>query len=138
MPTTSFLGTGWSFPPTFDKNTASVAMTSDEQDIQCSLQILLSTRQGERVLLPDYGCDLEPLVFEPMSTTFNTYIKNLVETAVQTYEPRITLNSVNLATDQEVQGIILIEVDYTVKATNSRFNLVFPYYKTEGTLLPAR
>jgi phage baseplate assembly protein W len=113
-------------------------MTSDEQDIQCSLQILLSTRQGERVLLPDYGCDLEPLVFVPLSSTFNTYIKNLVETAVQTYEPRITLNSVNLATDQEVQGIILIEVDYTVKATNSRFNLVFPYYKTEGTLLAAR
>jgi phage baseplate assembly protein W len=135
MSTTSFLGTGWSFPPTFDRNTGSVAMTSDERDIQCSLQILLSTRQGERVLLPDYGCNLEPLMFEPMSTTFNTYIQNLVETAILTYETRITLNSVTLSTDGEVQGLILIEVDYTVKSTNSRFNRVFPYYKTEGTPL---
>ena len=110
-------------------------MTSDAQDIQCSLQILLSTRQGERVLLPDYGCDLDPLVFEPMSTSFNTYIKNLVQTAIVTYESRITLNNVNLSTDQELEGVILIELDYTVNATNSRFNLVFPYYKTEGTPL---
>jgi hypothetical protein len=135
MASTTFLGTGWSFPPTFDKNTGSVAMTSDAADIHASLQILLSTRQGERVMVPAYGCNLEPLVFEPMSTSFNTYIKNLVETAVMTYEPRITLNNVSLSTDQAVQGIILINVDYTIKSTNSRFNMVFPYYKTEGTPL---
>jgi len=107
-------------------------MTSDAADIQCSLQILLSTRHGERVLLPGYGCDLEPLVFEPMSTTFNTYIQNLVQTAITNYEPRITLNSVSLSTDQAVDGVILLAVDYTIKSTNSRFNMVFPYYLNEG------
>lgn len=132
MASSSFLGTGWSFPPTFDRTLGQVIMTSDAADIQASLQILLSTRHGERVLLPEYGCDLEPMVFESMSTSFITYVQNLIQTSITNYEPRITLNSVNLVTDQAADGILLVELDYTIKSTNSRFNMVFPYYLTEG------
>jgi phage baseplate assembly protein W len=131
----SFLGTGWSFPPTFDAGTGTVVMTSDEVDIQLSLQILLSTRQGERVMIPDYGCNLDKMVFEPMTTTFKTYISEMIRTAILYYEPRIDLNSVKIDDSRETEGVILIILDYTVRTTNSRFNFVYPYYKNEGTEL---
>jgi len=131
----SFLGTGWSFPPTFDTGTGTVVMTSDEADIQLSLQILLSTRQGERVMVPDYGCNLDKMVFEPMTTTFKTYISEMIRTAILYYEPRIDLNSVKIDDSRETEGVILIILDYTVRTTNSRFNFVYPYYKNEGTEL---
>lgn len=129
----SFLGTGWSSPPQFSKMNSSVEMTSDETDIQRSLQILLSTRKGERVMLPDYGCNLDEMLFEPMTTTFKTYISDMVKTSILYYEARIDLNSVTVDDSNELQGIISLEIDYTVRTTNSRFNYVFPYYKTEGT-----
>ena len=129
----SFLGTGWGFPPQFDNNAAQVGMLSDEEDIQSSLEILLSTRLGERVMRPDYGCNLDELVFEPLTTTFKTYIKDLISTAILYYEPRIEVNKIDLDDTGELDGRILIVIDYTVSATNSRFNFVFPFYKNEAT-----
>jgi phage baseplate assembly protein W len=129
----SFLGTGWDFPPSFSKTSGQVELISDEVDIQSSLEILLSTRQGERVMRQDYGCNLDELVFEPLTTTFKTYIKDLIATAILYYEPRIDVNKIDLDSTGELDGRILITVDYTVRATNSRFNFVFPFYKTEQT-----
>ena len=129
----SFLGTGWSFPPAFDKITDSVEMTSDELDIQRSLQILLTTRPGERVMQPDYGCNLDEMVFEPMTTTFKTHRREMVKTAILYYEPRLELNKIEIDDSQETEGVILVIIDYTVRTTNTRFNYVFPYYKKEGT-----
>lgn len=128
----SFLGTGWGFPPSFSK-VAGVSMLSDEADIQSSLEILLSTRQGERVMLQDYGCNLDELVFENLTTTFKTYIKDLIATAILYYEPRIDVNKIELDDTGELDGKILITVDYTVRSTNSRYNFVYPFYKTEST-----
>ncbi|MEO8862518.1 MAG: GPW/gp25 family protein [Ginsengibacter sp.] len=133
--TNSFLGTGWSFPPAFNNVPSGVLMSSDEADIQLSLQILLSTRKGERVMLPDYGCNLDEMLFEPMTTTFKTYISEMVKTAIIYYEARITLNSLTVDDSRETEGIIALGIDYTVKTTNSRFNFVYPYYKIEGTEL---
>lgn len=131
--TNSFLGTGWSFPPTFDTTIGSVITTSDEEDIQFSLQILLSTRKGERVMQPGYGCNLDEMLFEPMTTTFKTYISDMVRTAILFYEARINLNGVLIDDSRETEGVIAISLDYTVRTTNSRFNFVYPYYKNEGT-----
>jgi len=133
--TNSFLGTGWSFPPTFNAAGGSVEMTSDEADIQLSLQILLSTRKGERVMEPDYGCNLDDMVFEPMTTTFKTFMRETIKTAILYYEARIDLNSIKIDDSRETEGVILIILDYTVRTTNSRFNFVYPYYKKEGTEL---
>ncbi len=137
MALTSFLGTGWGFPPVFDKTAGEVSLISDEADVHSSLQILLSTRPGERVLLPNYGCNLDELVFEPLSTTFVNYMKDLIRTAILYYEPRITVNDIKISEDLSTSGTILIEVDYTIKSTNSRFNYVFPFYKTEASALPS-
>jgi len=132
---TDFLGTGWGFPPTFDNTTNKVVMTSDEADVQLSLQILLSTRKGERVMLPDYGCNLNEMLFEPMNATFKSYISEMIRTAILYYEARIDLNSLLIDDSQDAEGIIIINISYTVRTTNSRFNFVYPFYKREGTEL---
>jgi phage baseplate assembly protein W len=129
----SFLGTGWGFPPAFSNKTSDVGMLSDVDDIQSSLEILLTTRPGERVMRPDYGCNLDELIFEPLTTTFKTYIKDLISTAILYYEPRIEVNSIDLDDTGELEGRILIVIDYTVSATNTRFNFVYPFYKNEAT-----
>lgn len=131
----SFFGTGWSFPPSFSKAGDTLLLTSDEEDIRRSLQVLLSTRKGERVMLPDYGCNLDEMLFEPMTTTFKTYIRDMVRTAILFYEARIELHAVKIDDSREVEGVILVIVEYTVRTTNSRFNFVYPYYKQEGTEL---
>ncbi len=129
----SYLGTGWGFPPEFNKSANRVEMLSDAEDIRSSLEILLTTRQGERVMRPDYGCNLDELVFEPLTTTFKTYITDLIRTAILYHEPRIQLNKVEMDDTGELEGKIVITVDYTIRATNSRFNFVFPFYKNENT-----
>jgi len=129
----SFYGTGWSFPPVFDNAIGVVAMTSDMVDIQRSLQILLSTRLGERIMQPDYGCNLESLLFEPLTSTLKTYMKHMIETAVLYHEPRIKLDNVDLNESADQDGLVLIQISYTVRANNSRFNFVYPYYKNEKT-----
>ena len=132
---TSFLGTGWSFPPSFNAATGEVELTSDQLDIQRSLEILLATKKGERVMQPDYGCNLDEMVFEPMTTTFKTYIREMIRTAILYYEARIELNNVTIDDSREPEGVIAILLDYTIRATNSRFNFVYPYYINEGTEL---
>lgn len=131
---TSFLGTGWSFPPQFSKATREVKMLSDEEDIQNSLEVLLSTKVGERIMQPSYGCNMDALLFEPINLTLQTFIKDLVSTAILYYEPRIKPENVSLKTS-DTEGVILIEIDYIIRTTNTRHNLVYPFYVDEGTLV---
>lgn len=127
-----FLGTGWGFPPKFNKEKSSVEMTSDEEDIRSSLEILLSTSLGERIMQPTYGCDLRRLLFEPLDTALKAYVKDLIKTAILYHEPRIRMEDVTLETIQN-QGVIEINLDYIIRTTNSRYNYVYPFYLTEGT-----
>jgi phage baseplate assembly protein W len=128
-----FLGRGWSFPPSFDINSAGLEMTEAEDDIKKSLEILLSTATGERVMQPEYGCDLSEMVFEPLDTTLKTYITDKIKTAIALYEPRISLLKVDLAPEQSNGEYVLIDVSYYVRNTNSRNNIVYPYYIGEAT-----
>ena len=128
----SFLGTGWSFPPEFDRADGQVRMTADEQDIEGSLRILFGTALGERFLVPKYGLDLREVLFEPMSTTMRTFLKDRVRTAILIYEPRINLLGLEIDSPDPNDGRLHIVLDYEVRATNSRFNLVFPFYRFDG------
>jgi uncharacterized protein len=134
-----FIGRGWSFPPAFNKAAKAVELLEDERDIESSLEILFTTRLGERIMQPTYGCDLQDLVFESLTLTQKTYLRDLIETAILYHEPRIRLDGVVLDTSQEMEGLLLIILDYTIRTTNTRFNFVFPFFKTEATnLLIAR
>ena len=128
-----FLGRGWSFPPAFVRDQPSVRMLEDEADIASSLEILLSTAQGERIMQPFYGCNLDELLFETLDTRMKTLMADKVESAILYHEARITLESVKLDDSLELEGVVRIEVVYRVKSTNSRFNFVYPYYRLEGT-----
>ena len=127
---TSFLGRGWSFPPEF--TAGSVVMTSDEEDIHASLKILFGTSLGERFLHPKYGLDMRDLLFEPMSTTTTTLLKDRIRIAILIYEPRIDMVSLELDTSGAYEGRAILSLEYVVRATNSRFNLVYPFNLTDG------
>lgn len=130
---TSFLGTGWSFPPDFDDKHGNVSLSSDEKDIQESLSILLSTRPGERVMNPDYGCNLDDLLFAPLTLTLKTYVADIIKTAILYYEPRIDVENIDIYETDEIQGKLIISLDYFIRSTNTRRNLVYPFYTKEAT-----
>jgi len=130
----TFLGRGWAFPPQFNKLTGTVEMLSNEDDIKNSLQVLLSTRVGERIMQPAYGCNMDVLLFEPINESLISYIRDLVFTSIYYFEPRVNPEDVTVQASEE-EGTILITVEYTVRSTNSRNNLVFPFYLNEGTLV---
>ncbi|TCI93165.1 GPW/gp25 family protein [Tenacibaculum sp. M341] len=132
-----FLGTGWSFPPTFHKESSlGIEMVSNEMDIQQSLHILLNTKLGERIMNPRYGCDIYTYLFESISNSRSHVIVETIKTAILRYEPRIKVIKIYLDESQYLDGIIKINIDYKIPLTNTRFNLVFPYYKIEGTDIP--
>ena len=129
----SFLGRGWGFPPEFRKDSKSVKLIEDEEDIKSSLEILLSTRLGERIMVPDYGCNLDELLFKPLNLTLKTYVVDLIKKAILYHEPRIDVNKIAIDPVNELNGELLIKLDYIIRSTNSRKNMVFPFYKTEGS-----
>jgi uncharacterized protein len=131
----SFLGTGWAFPPSFDKESGNVEMVSEFKDIEESLNILLSTSLGERVMQPKYGCDLHDYLFESLSSTVIGYIKDRVRTSILIFEPRIVAEKIDVTADDSfdlVEGKFIINIEYTVPGTNSRFNYVYDYYSNEA------
>ena len=129
----TFLGRGWSFPPTFDNQGRSVRMVEAEDDIRQSLGILMSTHIGERAMRPTFGWRRDALIFEPISTSFATLMQREVEKAVLFFEPRVELDSVRFERLADREGVIEMRLDYTVRATNTRNNLVFPFYIDEAT-----
>jgi Bacteriophage baseplate protein W len=128
----SFLGRGWSFPPSFSRTTKELLLTADEEDIKKSLEILLSTTIGERFLQPLYGCNLEQYVFEPLNATIATEIRLTVKNAIELYEPRLKLLAVKLDAGLIAEGRVDIAVEYEIIATNTRHNLIYPFYLNEA------
>lgn len=129
----SFLGTGWAFPPSFNNKIGSNEMVSDEKDIEQSLRIILFTTLGERIMRPDFGSNLNDSVFESIdSVTLNTLEDN-IRHAILEFEPRIALNKVSLEVKDIYDGVLNINIDYTISSINVRTNIVFPYYIKEGT-----
>ena len=129
----TFLGTGWSFPPTFDKNTKSVNMVGEDEDIVQSLVIILSTAYGERVMRPEFGSNLSLINFRSMDGNTINELRSYVEQSVLQFEPRVTLHSVDVNQDEIYDGVLKIKLDYTIRKINVRTNIVFPYYFKEGT-----
>jgi len=131
----SFLGTGWSFPPEFNPESGAAEMVSGAEDIEQSLNILLSTSLGERVMQPRYGCDLNDYVFEALNSSMIGYLKDRVTNAILFYEPRIKAERIEVTASESfdlIEGRFTISVEYSIPGTNSRFNYVYDYYKNEA------
>ncbi len=134
-PYPGFLGTGWSFPPTFVRQGFTVEMAAGEVDIRESIWIILATRLGERVMLPGFGSNLWTEVFTSLTTTTANEIAGIVASAIIEWEPRVTVLDVSVTELDILDGVVEISIDYLVRTTNTRSNLVFPYYLMEATLL---
>lgn len=130
----SYLGTGWNFPPSFIKEYG-VEMVSDEEDIRQSLKILFSTTPGERIFRFDYGCNLKQWTFEKMNLSIETLIIDTIRQAILYYEPRIDVEKIGVEIKNPAEGILWINLGYTVRQTNTRSNMVYPFYFKEGTNL---
>ncbi|SRR6266700_3466343 len=129
----SFLGTGWSFPPSFDPVNHRVRLISDAEDIAESIRIILGTIPGERIMQPEFGCALKKLVFEKIDTRFIAELNHLIYHALLEFEPRVNFIDAVILKRDELDGIIHIQVSYSIVTTNTRHNIVFPFYLAEGT-----
>jgi phage baseplate assembly protein W len=134
----SFLGTGWSFPPSFDKSSASVLMVADVADIEESIRIILSTLPGERIMLPDFGCNIRKLVFEVADSRLSAELNHIIYHALLEYEPRIKLVDCVILNQTTETGVVYVQINYTVITTNTRHNMVYPFYYLEGTNISTR
>lgn len=128
----NFLGTGFAFPIEVDEATGRMKTVSLEEDIAQAIQIILRTRKGERVMRPEFGCDIYDYAFETMDYTTRYQMEQAVQKALMIWEPRIIQVEVHVNNEQEEEGVLLIEISYVVRSTNNPYNLVYPYYINEG------
>ncbi|MGB6152073.1 MAG: GPW/gp25 family protein [Pricia sp.] len=130
---TDFLGQGWAFPPDFSWDRRGAKMVREKEDIEQSLLILFSTQLGERIMQHEYGCDLQSMVYEQFDMNVITFLKDTLETAIIYHEPRIKLLNINANDTLERDGSIRFDIEYLIRTTNTRTNLIYPFYMFEAT-----
>jgi phage baseplate assembly protein W len=127
----AFLGVGWNFPVV--QAGGETAMASYEEDVRQAVLIILFTNPGERVMRPDFGAGLNDFLFEPINTTTLATIQKRIKDSLIDWEPRIDVMSVSVTPDDKNAAMLIIELTYRVRATNTVGNLVYPFYLGEGT-----
>lgn len=118
---------GWKFPPTFNKYSKSVETVSDKDSIRESLYVLLTTTRGERLMVLDYGCDINTLAFKNLDLNLTTFIQNNIKTSIIKWEPRVDVSNVIVTQLEGGEGVIEIKIEYKIKRTNEKDNLIFTY-----------
>ena len=125
-----FLGVGWKFPVKVDSG--KIAMAKCEEDIREAIWIILGTSKGERIMHPNFGCGIHDLVFQTINTATYSLVEMTVREALTLNETRIEVLNVNVSSDYAKEGKLLISIDYRVRSTNNQFNIVYPFYLSEG------
>jgi uncharacterized protein len=128
--TKAFLGVGWAFP--VKPVGGALQYAAYEEDVDQAIQIILLTEPGERPMLPEFGGGLRHFVFEPNSPATHRAIERTVKTALIDWEPRIDVENVSVNPDSVQPNLLFIHVDYKVRATNSFYNRVYPFYLLES------
>jgi phage baseplate assembly protein W len=123
-----FLGVGWQFPVGKDEATRRIAVAKYEESVRQSIQIIIFTAKGERVMRPDFGCGIHELVFAPNGAATRGMAEHYVSEALELWEPRIEIIEVKATAAGAHEEQIRISIDYRVRTTDNRFNLVYPFY----------
>jgi len=126
-----FLGVGWKFPVQLNDR-GEIALSRYEEDVREAVWIVLSTAPGERLMHPDFGCGIHDFVFAPNNMRTAGLVRFHVEEALTRWEPRIELQEVKVQPNPDDPAVLLISIDYKVRATDSRYNLVYPFYLERG------
>lgn len=129
----TFLGKGWSFPPAFSRITNAVQMVTDIDDIKESLHLILGTIPGERIMQPEFGSNIHRLVFDPVDSAFISEANDIIHRALLHFEPRIDFISAEISHWNETEGAVYLRIHFSVIVTNTRHNIVYPFYIDEGT-----
>lgn len=122
-----FLGVGWSFPIQID-SAGQMQLAEYDEKVRQSIWTILGTAPGERVMRSDFGCGIHRYVFAPNSASTRGAIANDVRRALLMWEPRIEVLAVDTDSTDEAPNTIAVQIDYRVRTTNNRFNLVYPFY----------
>ena len=126
-----FLGKGWQFPVAVDDDGA-LAVAEYEESVRQSIWVVLGTAKGERVMRPDFGCGIYDMVFGVNSSTAASEAAEEVRDALVSFEPRIDVLGVEVSPGDDGE-VLYISIDYQVRATNTVFNLVYPFYLEGST-----
>jgi len=126
-----YLGIGWKFPLQVTPQ-GGIAQAGFEQLVEEAIYLILGTAKGERVMLPDFGCGIHDLVFEPNNSMTRSLVVNRIRESLVRYEPRIDVLQVEAETAPEQQNLLLIRINYRIRANNAMHNLVYPFYIHEG------
>lgn len=126
-----FLGVGWSFPVRVDSN-GRVALARRERDIEEAIVMILLSPKGQRVMRPEFGCRIHELVFAPNDASTAGLAAYYVREALAMWEPRIDVRHVDVTPDPKQAEVLFIQIEYTIKATNDRRSLVYPFYRIPG------
>lgn len=128
--TEEYLGRGWAFPVAVEEG--SIETVAGERTVEESIRVIIGTAKGERVMRPDFGCGIHDHVFDAVDANTLTLVETAVEEALVEFEPRIAVEEVETVTDDLDEGVLLIEVDYRIRESNTRRNLVYPFYVEGG------
>jgi phage baseplate assembly protein W len=131
-----FIGAGWAFPVRTSM-TGRIALSTNEQEIEESIRLILGTAYGERPMRPDFGCRVHEFVFAPADATTAGVIAFEVQASLRRWEPRIDVANVDVAPDPDDPATLLIDVRYSIRDTNDPRNLVFPFYVIPAEEAPA-
>jgi hypothetical protein len=126
-----FIGRGWAFPLRTDA-TGGIALVSREREIEEAIRLILGTTPGERPMRPEFGCRIHDYVFGTADGTTANAVGVEVRRALGRWEPRIEVEDVLVSFDPLDQTVLYIDVRYSIRNTNDRRNLVFPFYVIPG------
>jgi phage baseplate assembly protein W len=126
-----FIGRGWSFPVRADVK-GNIGLVDGVREIEESIQLILRTAYGERPMRPEFGCGIHELTFAPVDATLASKIEYEVRASLLRWEPRIDVSDVSVRLDADDPSILLIDVGYSIRRSNDRRNLVFPFYAIPG------
>ena len=126
-----FLGNGWAFPVRVDAR-GRIALANQERDIEEAMRIILLTSKGQRVMRPEFGCQIHELLFAPNDASTAGLAAHYVEEALNMWEPRIRVLDVTAGPDPNDTARLLVNVRYEIKATHDKRSLVFPFYRIPG------
>lgn len=131
----NFYGSGWSFPVSFSVATYQLNLSESEENINQSIDLILTTKNGERCFEPGFGSNLKEFFFRQMDETLKGEMIEAVKTALLDNEPRITVTGVDVEFADLQAGLINIIIRYVFNQANTRHNYVFPFHIKEGTNL---
>lgn len=131
---TTLLGSGWPFPiATKGDPKGRLGYLAGAEKIRQSVWLIMSTSPGERQMLREFGCGIHDLVFEPNTAALRGVVRGKVLDALARWEPRIDVLDVRVEAPGDARNYLLIRVDYRIRSNNSFYNLVYPFFVTEGS-----